>query len=301
MWPEAEDGSISAARAWTASIRTMYWRGEPAGMVHNLLVHHAAELDAAVGDAPSSAVMAGLLRAEAEALAVAGTVAYFDMGRYGAAHRELKNAMRCARHSDDMRMCGWIFAKQSHLAWCQHNKDDAILTANAALEYTQANPLASADVFTRRAVAHAMDGNEAAALRDIDNAAEAASDATPADTPDWLIGFDSARVAGLAGLVRLTLGQPQEAVTELRRALTVDVAGNHAAVLSADLATGLGRIGEPDEGARTLFPVLPVAATSHSVERRARLQTAWRTLQPANTPATRALRDQLRTYRLIAA
>ena len=306
MWSVNADDPIAGARAWTTHIRGMRWCGEPSGMVHSLLVHHAADIDATIGEAPSSDVRAGLLRAEAEALITAGNVSFFDMGAHGTAEREFKSAMRCARHSDDMRLCGWVFANQSALDIYRHAPDDAVLAADAGMEYTKANPLLSADVLKMRAEAHAVNGDMVRALRDIDNTREAFRDATPEDTPEWLssdskTSVDVGRIDGMEGAVWLRLNRPHNAVAPLRRALNANPGNrSYAIVLHADLSIALGRIGEPDEAVRVLLPVLPVAASTHSVERRARVQAAWRAVEPYNTSATRALRDRLRLYHLAA-
>jgi len=298
MWNFDADSWVGDARAWTAHIRTMHWNGEPAGMIHNLLVHHAAEIDAAVGEAPSSGVRAGLLRAEAEALTLAADTALFDLGQFGKAERHLNAAMRCAQHSDDTRLCSAVFSKRSMLAVYAHNYDDAVLAADAGMEYTRGNPLAMTKNFVNRAEAHAVNGDIVKALRDVDAAREASADATADDALPWLNYFD---IDGTEGAVWLHLDRPKDAIPPLRRSLDAIGEKRSLAVVScADLATALGGVGAPDQAVHVLLPVLPVAASTHSVERRARVQAAWRAVEPYNTPATRALRDQLRLYHLAA-
>jgi tetratricopeptide (TPR) repeat protein len=111
---------------------------------------------------------------------------------------------------------------------------------------------------------HAVAGDAAASLGALEQAGQALDQANEGDEASWIgIGtFNHAKLEAYHGVCYLQLGRPGDAVPALTRALdTLDPAlKKHRCTALADLATGLIRLREVEEGCERASQSLTLAA-----------------------------------------
>jgi tetratricopeptide (TPR) repeat protein len=161
-----------------------------------------------------------------------------------------------------------------------------------------ASPLTQGWLAAVASEVHAVAGDHAASLGALERAGHALDQADEDDEASWIgIGtFNHAKLEAYHGVCYLQLGRPADAVPALTRALdTLDPAlRKHRCTALADLATGLIRLQEVEEGCERAGQSLTLAAELRHGVSIDRIRKLERQLPPGHrSPAVRQLREQL--------
>jgi tetratricopeptide (TPR) repeat protein len=223
---------------------------------------------------------------------------YEDSNNLGQAHYWTSQAMEWAYEGNDDRMLAWTIFRRAQQAAATPNPAQVIGLSQAARrdEDKLAIPTRAA-IRVQEAYGHALDGNERAAQRLLDEAHTWAAGDTVGDAHQ---GHGSYCTPSYIEIQRancwLTTGRPRKAIAlyeEGLRTLPAVYQRNRAATLSR-LARAYTADGQPEQAASTAHKALPVARSSGSKRILGELADIGNELIPhRQLPAVAALLDEL--------
>jgi tetratricopeptide (TPR) repeat protein len=223
---------------------------------------------------------------------------YEDAGNMAQARYWTSRAMEWAYEGDDERMLAWTIFRRAQQAAATPDAAQAIGLAQAARrnEEKLATPTRAA-IRVQEAYGHALDGNEPAAQRLLDEAHTWAASDTVGDAHE---GHGSYCTPSYIEIQRancwLTTGKPKKAIAlyeEGLRMLPAVYQRNRAAALSA-LSVAYMADGQVERAASTAYAALPVAQSAGSRRILAEIKRVGADLAPHRVlPAVAALLDGL--------
>ncbi len=285
-------------------IRGLKWSGEPAHLVHTLLVHHANDLDRMPARFAGSDVRQDLRAVQARAFSDAGGTAFYDLGLHYQAEMHFRSGMQAAKKSNDPRLqaklCANLASRRVHdPSGDEASLHDALWIADSGVKYADGNPFILTDIYNWQAFIHASLENESATREALEQASIAMESAKSSDEPEWLRGVSMAQVQETAGCSYLRLGEPRRAADEISRALKTRAAVGdpnrvHACEVLTWGAQASAKIKEPEHAVSLLQQAIPVVSRSKSVRRAQEVHLARSALAPwEGEPFMRELDEQL--------
>jgi Helix-turn-helix domain len=182
-----------------------------------------AEVAPLLQDGPPERLGRELLTAVAEAVQLAGWLAY-DTCEHGVAQRYLVQALQLAARAQDRPLGAEILAAMSHQAIFLGHNGAAIELAQAA-HRTAARaevPALAAEASIMTAHAYAQLGDEASSTQALTDAEAAFDRADRAHDPHWMSYFDEAYLAAISGHCFRALGRHRHAERCARRSLDMN-------------------------------------------------------------------------------
>jgi transcriptional regulator with XRE-family HTH domain len=226
----------------------------PSAVAH---VHLAEQL---LGHSHGTPFHGELSAAASEAAGFAAWL-HADRGDMGSARSHYRVAVMRARQADmrllDVYMLGSLAAFETDTAEDHHLGLGLVQEAEHVLG-PRAHPTARAWLACVGALAHAGNGDGAAAAHALDRAEREVARSANTDPPwPWVFAFDESKVAGYRARVGVRLRQPHDA----RRAFAEAFAPNGAtpkqsAVLQVELASAHAEAGDVDEAFRLVHEAL---------------------------------------------
>ncbi len=297
MW---QGSPLSYAESWLRGLREAHWRGESAPAIYRGLLRHAYDVERETAFLADRVLQQNLYSVQAQALCLAGSIAFLDLGERQRAERHLLAGVRAATRSSDSRLISWVCAKLA-----QHRLYDpsgSVTLLHEALQYcargerqAQGNPVVIANVLRMEAEVYAKLGLASPMLRSLERAEDLLASADQEETPSWHANLTADKLHGMAGACWLRLGDAQRSA-EAFQSMQYDKVEDHAhsVVTVADTARAYALLGEPEHAVTLLSLVIPTASITNSLVRRARIRDARTALAPwRREPFVRELDEQL--------
>lgn len=299
---DLSDGeTIEVLRRVTARYRQRTVTGDTQGAYLGLLRHADAVKRRA--DQASAPFRNGLLAIYAEALGVAGNIAFFDLGQHEAARKHLDRASSLAAELAEAELLVWLRSRQAHRALYDHAPTDATRLAGvgrrAATEAPHSPAVGELLLAEAEAAAHA--GEQTRALRALEQAEFYATTRTAAPGARFA-SVDVARREHYRGIVLMHTGNLDAAEPAISASLAVLPAWSGGRSLRiADLAEVQAARGEVEHAATLATEALAIGIHTGSVEQRRRVLRPWSRLKThQSVPAVRDLGEQVRAAGLVA-
>jgi tetratricopeptide (TPR) repeat protein len=241
-----------------------------------------------------------LIATAGETAMLAGTLRFMDLYDFELGRSNLELAMTAAREAEARELGAFILGCMSFHARYSGKRNEAVDLVEQARDTATrvASPLTQGWLAAVASEIHAVAGNAYGSLGALEQAGHALDQADEDDEASWIgIGtFNHAKLEAYHGVCYLQLGRPGDAVPALTRALdTLDPAlKKHRCTALADLATGLTRLNEVEEGCERASQSLTLAAKLRHGVSIDRIRKLERQLPPSQrSPAVRRLREQL--------
>jgi tetratricopeptide (TPR) repeat protein len=241
-----------------------------------------------------------LIATAGETAMLAGTLRFMDLEDFQLGRSNLELAMKAAKEAEARELGAFVLGCMGFHARYRGNRKDAVdlIEQACGVAARVASPLTRGWLAAVASEVHAVAGDAAVSLAALDQAGQALDRADQDDEASWIgIGtFNHAKLEAYHGVCYLQLGRPADAVPALTRALdTLDPAlRKHRCTALADLATGLIRLQEVEEGCERAGQSLTLAAELRHGVSIDRIRKLERQLPPGHrSPAVRQLREQL--------
>jgi transcriptional regulator with XRE-family HTH domain len=232
----------------------------------------------------------------------------FDLGDYQASRAHCVTAWQLADDAGERELAAWIRNIQAMVALYTRRFREAVRYAEAGGDLAAAGTTGSVQLPVLAARAHARLGHRRETDLAIQQAEQAFERLQVTSPPDSVFSVDAARVPFCAGTAYVSL-DPQRAVIHSREAISLYDAATgtgrwpaNQALARLDLATALGRLGEPEEASQTALEALAIFSERpvDSVMRRAGDLEAVLDVEPyRRLPAVRQLRERLQITRAL--
>ena len=241
-----------------------------------------------------------LIAAAGETAMLAGTLRFMDLYDFEPGRSNLELAMTAAQEAEARELGAFVLGCMGFHTRYGGKRNEAVdlieQARNAAARV--ASPLTQGWLAAVASEVHAVVGNAKGSLGALEQAGHALDQADEDDESSWIgVGtFNHAKLEAYHGVCYLQLGRPGDAVSALIRALdTLDPAlKKHRCTALADLATGLIRLDEVEEGCERASQSLTLAAELRHAVSIDRIRKLERQLPPSHrSPAARQLREQL--------